>query len=244
MAKPAASRPASRIDWKVLGTIGAMFALVLFFWDWSFLYPIKLFVVLLHETGHGLAAVLTGGSIDHIEISSNLGGVCWSRGGWRLLVLPAGYLGSMFFGGLILIVSARTRHDRYISMVLGALVVVLTLWFVRNAFGFAFGLLFGVAMVAAGKFLSERFNDVLLKFLGLTSSLYAIIDIKEDLISRTVPGSDAYAMSQELFLPPVFWGVLWIALALIASSWFVWIAVTTRLPAAGPGSSPASSPAP
>lgn len=220
-----------RVDWKVLGTISAMFVGVVLFWDWSFLYPIKLFVVLVHELGHGLAAVLTGGSIDHIEISSDLGGVCWSRGGWRLLVLPAGYLGSMAFGGLLLLLAARTRYDRYISMVLGALVAVLTLWFVRNGFGFVFGLLFGVAMVAAGKFLSEQINDVFLKFLGLTSSLYAIIDIKEDLISRTVPGSDAYAMSQELLLPPVFWGVLWIAIALAATGWFVWLAVTVKKPA-------------
>lgn len=222
---------ATRIDWKVLGTISAMFVAVLLLWDFAFLYPIKIFVVLVHEAGHGLAALLTGGSIERIEITPDLGGVCWSRGGWRLLVLPAGYLGSMAFGGLLLILAARTRHDRYISMVLGALVVVLTLLYVRNGFGFLFGLLFGVAMVAAGKFLSEQLNDVFLKFLGLTSSLYAIIDIKEDLISRTVPGSDAYAMAQELLLPPVFWGVLWIAIALLATCAFVWIAVTSKKPA-------------
>ena len=48
------------------------------------------------------------------------------------------------------------------------------------------------------------------KFIGTTSALYAIIDIKDDLLVRTVPGSDAWAMSEEIFpLSPVVWGAIW-----------------------------------
>ncbi len=201
-----------------------LLAVVVAFWDSVALYPVKAFVVLLHELGHGLAAVLTGGQIEHIEMSSDLGGVCWSRGGWRLIVLPAGYLGSMLFGGIILLAAARSRHDRLLAAALGLAVLVLTIVFVRSLFGVAFGLLFGAALVAAARWLPEAANDLLLRFLGLASILYAAIDIKEDLISRTVPGSDAYAMSRELFLPPVFWGVLWMGLALVAAGVFLYLA--------------------
>jgi hypothetical protein len=202
-----------------------MFLVTMFCWDWAFIYPIKVFVVLLHEVGHGLAAVLTGGEIARIEISSNLGGVCWSRGGSMLAVLPAGYLGSMAFGGLILIGAAKTRHDQAISIAIGVIVGVITLLYVRNLFGIAFGLVFALAMIAAGKLLSEKVNDLLLRFIGMTSSLYAIIDIKEDLISRTVNGSDAFQMSKTFGLPPVFWGVLWIVVAIGCTAVFVAIAV-------------------
>ncbi|MFH1808071.1 MAG: M50 family metallopeptidase [Pseudomonadota bacterium] len=215
---------AQRIDLKVLGPLIGMFLLALFFWDWAFMYPIKVFVVLLHELGHGLAAVVSGGEIVRIELSANLGGVCWSRGGWTLLVLPAGYLGSMFFGGLILVGAARTRHDRLISMGLGVMVLLVTVLYVRSLFGFVFGLGFGLLLVGLGRWAPEQINDLWLKFLGLTSSMYAVIDIKEDLISRTVPGSDAWAMSKAFLLPPVFWGVLWIAIALVATGFFLWIA--------------------
>ena len=75
-------------------------------------------------------------------------------------------------------------------------VILVTALFIRSTFGVVFGLAFGAAMIAAGKLLPEEINDAWLKFLGLTSTMYAIIDIKEDLISRTVPGSDAYAMSK------------------------------------------------
>ncbi len=218
---------------KSLLTLVALFVLVLVFWDTVPLYPVRVFVVLLHELGHGLAAVLTGGEITRIAVNADLSGVCWSRGGWRLVILPAGYLGSMLFGGLILVAAARSRNDRWLAAALGLTVLVLTVFFVRTAFGLLFGLGFGVALVASASWLPAAFNDLLLRTLGLTSVLYALIDIKEDLITRTVRGSDAYAMSRELFLPPVFWGVLWITLALAAAGLFLWLAARGERDTAG-----------
>jgi len=209
-------------------TLAVLLVAAIALWDWPILYPIRVFVVLLHELGHGLAAVLTGGEIVKIAIGPDLGGVCWSRGGLRLLVLPAGYLGSMAFGGLILVAAARSRNDRWLAAGLGLATALLSLVFVRSLFGIAFGLGFGAALLAVARWLPAAVNDVVLKFLGLTSVLYAVVDIKEDLISRTVPGSDAYAMSQMLFLPPVFWGVLWILIALAAAAFFLWVAARSE----------------
>lgn len=199
-------------------------ALAFVFWSSWLLYPVKVFVVLLHELGHGVAAVLTGGEVLRIELSSDLGGVCWSRGGWRLAVLPAGYLGSMLFGGLILVAASRVREDALLAAGLGVGVLALTLALVRTPFGVLFGLLFGAALLLAAWVLPRVANDLLVKFLGLTSILYAVIDIKEDLIVRTVPGSDAHAMSRELFGPPIFWGGLWMLLALAAAVVFLVLA--------------------
>ena len=193
-----------KIDWQTLGILAAMFAVALYFWDYTFIYPIKVFVVLLHEIGHGVVAVFTGGHIKEINLSSNLGGECWSAGGWRFLVLPAGYLGSLFFGGLIMVTAARTKWDKWISMMIGIIIFGFTVVYVRSWFGFGFGIVFSVLLFLAGLKLPEKVNDILLKFLGLTSCMYAVLDIKSDLIDRTVPGSDAYAMSQEFFLPAIF----------------------------------------
>jgi hypothetical protein len=224
-----------------VGILLALLAVTFLFWDSPALYPVKAFVVLLHELGHGLAAVLTGGRIERIELSSDLGGVCWSRGGWRLLVLPAGYLGSMLFGGLILLAAARSRNDRVLAAGLGLGVLALTVVFVRSLFGVVFGLAFGAALILAAWWLPRAVNDLLLRFLGLASILYAVIDIKEDLVSRTVPGSDAYAMSRELFLPPIFWGVLWMALAVMAAGAFLVLASRGEA-SGGTGAAPAGVP--
>lgn len=202
-----------------------MFGLTLVFWNSIYLYPIKIFVVLLHEISHGLAAVVTGGSIVKIEISEQIGGVCYTRGGLRLAVLPAGYLGSIFWGGVILTAAARTKADKIISIVIGLFVALITLFFIRNTFGFVFGLIFGAVMVIIGIIAPMKVNDFILKFLGITSIGYAIIDIKDDLISRTVSGSDAYKMAEIIPLPPVVWGVIWILIACMAAAFFLKISV-------------------
>ena len=75
----------------------------LLLWDTFVVYPFRLFVVFLHEISHGIAAVLTGGSIVRIGLSFDEGGVCLTRGGWRLLILNSGYLGSLLWGALFLL---------------------------------------------------------------------------------------------------------------------------------------------
>lgn len=205
-----------------------MFGLTLIFWNTIYLYPIKLFVVLAHEISHGIAAVVTGGSIVKIEISEQIGGACYTRGGLRLAVLPAGYLGSIIWGGLILTAASRTKADKAISVIIGLFVAAITLLFIRNAFGFIFGGCFGAIMVLLGIFAPMRVNDFILKFLGITSIGYAIIDIKDDLISRTVAGSDAYKMAEIIPLPPVVWGIIWIIIAIVSAVFFLKMAARSK----------------
>ena len=201
---------------KLILLLVGMFILVLFIWNTPVVYPIKLFVVLLHELSHGLAALITGGKIVRIDINANQGGVCYTAGGWQFLILSAGYLGSMLWGGLILILASRTRYDKFISAVIGIIVVVIALLYIRTPFGLIYGIVFGVALFLTGFFAPMEVNDFILKLIGLTSILYVIIDIKDDLITRTVKDSDAFKMAQSYFGVPVFWGVLWIIIALIA----------------------------
>ena len=202
-------------DYKTLFLILGFFAVVLIFWNTPFIYPLKLFTVLLHEISHGLAAELSGGDMLRIEISPEQGGVCYTQGGLRFVILPAGYLGSMLWGNLLIILAARTSWDKKIAIVLGVIIFLISILYVSNGFGFIFSLIFGVALILSGLFLNENINDLLLKFIGTTSALYAIIDIKDDLLVRSIPGSDAWAMSEEIFpLPPFVWGVIWIIISI------------------------------
>ena len=215
-----------RIDWQTFGILAAMFLIAVVFLDTIFIYPIKLFVVVLHEFSHGLAAILTGGGIVKIEVDPRIGGVCYTMGGSRFLVASAGYLGSIVWGGIILIIAARTKHDKILGMVIGAGLVLLAILSIRNLFGFVFTVGFGVALGAISYFARNEIVDMLMKFLGMTSCLYVIIDIKEDLIQRSGIGSDADQIAQLLgsqaLSVPI--GIFWILLALGAFALFLWIA--------------------
>ncbi|MCX5795489.1 MAG: M50 family metallopeptidase [Elusimicrobia bacterium] len=197
---------------RLLGLAAVLVALW-FLWNTRVVYPIRILVTFLHESSHGLAAVLTGGHIDRITVESNGSGLCWTRGGWRWVILPAGYLGSMFWGGVILILACRTRWDKYISLVLGLGLMVVTCLYVRSWFGFAAGLLLGAALASAGRWLPEGANDALLTCIGSASCLYALFDIRD--LTKVSGPTDATMFSREILpLPAAVWAALWGILAL------------------------------
>jgi hypothetical protein len=135
-------------------------------------------------------------------------------------MLSAGYLGSLAWGILLLEAArARNRWLRAIAAAVGGLILATALLFVRNIFGIVFSLLFGAAVVFASQRLAPRGNAALLTVLGLTSSLYALLDIRSDILQRPELESDAHMLGQLTGVPTLVWGVLWSAVALLASAW-------------------------
>jgi len=184
-------------------------------WDTVLVYPLKIFVVLLHEVSHAAAAVATGGAVQRITLDPNQGGATYTMGGSRFVTLSAGYLGSLAWGTLMVLAArARRIHPDLVNGLIGGLVVALTALYVRNGFGIAFGVLFGAALVLASRKLTLAANRSLLLTLGMTSSLYAILDIKSDVLDRPHLPSDAHMLAELTGIPTLIWGLLWIGLAL------------------------------
>ena len=202
----------------------AYFSAIWFLWDTPAVYPLKVFVVLLHEISHAMIAVATGGTIDRIVLDPNQGGACYCPGGNAFLTLSAGYLGSLAWGGLLVSAGQVKRiNSRWVTGAVGLLVIGLTLAYVRSPFGFWFGLAFGSVLVLGAARLSAAVNQGILLTLGLTSCLYAILDIKNDVLDRPELQSDAAMLGDLTGIHTVVWGGLWIAVAVLASAWlFQW----------------------
>ena len=200
----------------------AYFLALWLLWDTPAVYPLKIFVVLLHEVSHGIMAVLTGGSIEEIVITADQGGACRCPGGSPFLTLSAGYLGSLAWGALLLAIAMRGgRAARWGLAAIGVLVLATGALFVRTGFGLAFAALFSAALLASARYLPDSGNRVLLTALGLTSCLYAILDIKSDILDRPHLQSDARMLAELTHVPTVVWGILWIGIALAASWWLL-----------------------
>jgi len=207
-------RPRARRQFFFLAGFSIYFGLLWFLWATPIVYPLKVFVILLHEVSHALAALATGGWVERIELSPALGGACYCPGGNAFITLSSGYLGSLMWGALLLEWAQRTRRGTHrITQGLGGVVLGLTLLYVRGLFGMVFGFLFGGALWIFAPKLSPGANRIFLTFLGLTSSLYAILDIKEDVLDRPHLPSDAYRLGELTGIPTVAWGTLWIVLA-------------------------------
>ncbi len=191
--------------------------LALIFWDTVVVYPLKILVVLFHELSHGVAALVSGGSIESIEISVEQGGVCYTRGGSYFLILNAGYLGSLVMGAAFLVIGARTRHDRLVVGALGLVLLAVTLVYMRSRFGLIYGLSAGILLLLIAAKLPNGVSDIILSVIGVVSCLYAVWDIGSDVLFRHIPGSDAYRLAEITGIPSMIWGVLWLVLAALTT---------------------------
>src|SRR5262245_13948347 len=79
---------------------------------WLVVYPIRLFVTFIHEGGHALAALLTLGSVEKVQIFADASGVTFTRGGLPPLIASAGYLTTTIFGGGLLILCSQGRNAK------------------------------------------------------------------------------------------------------------------------------------
>ena len=202
-------------------------------------YPFRIFVTFIHEGGHAIAALLTGNTVASLSVAPNASGETYTTQGGlisQMFISSAGYLGSMAFGGLLLILIRRAVAARLVLLGSAILVFTLTMLFVLikplfsiNAWsGIPFTLLAGI-VISVGLFLIARFASARVatfftSFLAVQCVLNALFDLKTVFFlsapfAPTVH-TDAVNMANATGIPGIFWTVIWIALGL-GFLWFV-----------------------
>ncbi|HEX7119079.1 MAG TPA: M50 family metallopeptidase [Longimicrobiales bacterium] len=206
--------------------IGALAVFTVYFvalwllWDTPVVYPLKVFVVLVHELAHAAAVLATGGTVERIVLTADQAGAAYTRGGNAFVTLSAGYLGSLLFGLVLLgVARARAAYARVVVAALGALLIAVAVIYMRSGFGLVFSLVFGAALLLAARWVHAAGLSALLTTLGLTSALYAVLDIRSDVLQRPLVESDAALLAQMTGVPALAWGIAWMAVALTACGW-------------------------
>ncbi len=196
-------------------------------------YPFRIFVTFIHEGGHAIAALLTGNAIGSLSIATNASGETYtSQGGAvsQMFVASAGYLGSMAYGALLLVMIRRSVAARVVLIGSAGLVFALTL--IYGLFkplisggalsGIPFTMLAGTlittGLVLVARFASARVATFFLSFLAVQCILNALLDLKtvfflSSPFAPAVP-TDAVNMANATGIPAFFWATLWIAFAL------------------------------
>ncbi|KAM5578107.1 hypothetical protein ABKV19_008435 [Rosa sericea] len=196
-----------------LATIGVYTVVILALWRTILLTPFKLITVFLHEASHAIACILTCGKVEGIQVHANEGGATQTRGGIYWLILPAGYLGSSFWGMALILASTNLLTARIAAGCFGvALLIVLFLaknWTLR---GLCIGFIIFLAVVwVLQELTTVRILRYVILFIGVMNSLFSVYDIYDDLISRRVHSSDAEKFAEVCPCPctGVGWGVIW-----------------------------------
>jgi len=207
-------QPAShrRLNLRRLGLFVSIAVAAWFFWLTPVLAPLKIFVVFIHEASHALVTVLTGGRVVSMVVTPWESGYVQSLGGSPVLIASAGYVGSALFGGVMLLLTGRERWATVIFAGLALLFGSVTVWFVRNLFGLAFGL--GTTAVL-GVLAWKRFRGAsyIIDILAVMSSLYALYDLSDFLLTGV--RTDAVILAQLTHVPALFWAILWSIVALL-----------------------------
>lgn len=177
------------------------------------LYPVTLLVTFLHELGHALGALLTGGAVDGMQINADGSGYTITRGGNQGVVLMGGYLGSALLGNLLFRIGARHRQitQQALLVLAGLMLLAGLVWFESFA---STGLLWGFGLLLGFVALKTKWDQDVLMFLGLAAVLYIIQDF------NVGPKSDLAMYGQVVgFFPSQIWMYIWLSIAGLLFFW-------------------------
>jgi Peptidase M50B-like len=196
-------------------------------------YPFRIFVTFIHEGGHAIAALLTGNSVQSLSVATNASGETYTTQGGivsQIFISSAGYLGSMAFGALLLVLIRKAIAARIVLLGSGLLVFALTIIYglCKPLFsglgwtGIPFTLLAGtiisVGLVLIARFASARVAGFFVSFLAVQCVLNALFDLKTIFFLSSPFAlqrpTDALNMAQATGIPAIFWAIVWIAMAL------------------------------
>ena len=175
-------------------------------------WPFSWVQTFFHEMSHGIATILTGGSIKTIELNINGSGLCTSQGGIRFITAFSGYAGGILWGALIYIMADNTSSksaDR-IALFITALISITALLWARDFTTF----FILVVMVVPFAVILKTKELVLEKYFMQFIGLYMVLDaIKTPtyLLDGEKKG-DGATLQELTWLPEIIWILIWLAL--------------------------------
>lgn len=208
-------RPNERAKLVLIVSVVATLLLYVLPFGYILAYPLMLLSTLVHEMGHGIAAMLVGGTFHEFKMWQDGSGVAmWSGEPSRFssaFVAGGGLVGPALAAALGFALGRTAQGAR---RMLWIIVVILALSFVlvvRNPFGWLFVGVFGLLLSWVAKKASAETAQLVLIFLSvqLTLSVFSRGDYLFTDTARTAQGtmpSDVGQIADALFLPYWFWG--------------------------------------
>lgn len=171
--------------------------------------PFKWLESYFHELSHGLATLLTGGGVSHIQLFPNGAGLCFSQGGWPVVIGFSGYFGAALWGYLIFILATWPKGIRVSFALLGSAVVLTTLLWGRDLLTIAILASLAVLFLLPLKLNKNRFMGSGLRIMALMIMLNALAS-PTVLLGLNGKG-DAAMLAGATWIPAWVWVFVWLA---------------------------------
>ncbi len=180
-------------------------------------YPLMLLSTLAHEMGHGVAAILVGGSFERFVMWPDGSGMAvWSGEPGRLAaaaVAAGGLIGPAVTAALAFAFGRTARGARHALTAIAIVLALALVLVVRNLFGALFVAVLLLWCFATARKASGEVAQLVLVFLAvqLALSVFARGDYLFTPVAETAGGampSDVGQIAAALFLPYWFWGAV------------------------------------
>ncbi|HKX32167.1 MAG TPA: M50 family metallopeptidase [Blastocatellia bacterium] len=180
-------------------------------------YPLRLFVTFIHESGHALAALGTFGEVDGLAIYADASGETYTRGGYQPAIASAGYLMSTAYGASLLVLCRDGSRAKAVLTVTAALILFLAGFYARDPFSWFIGIILAIGLIVIALASSIRMAHFFLSFLAVQCCLNALFDLKT-LFMLSATGSshsDAATMQELTPIPAQFWAAFWFLISIV-----------------------------
>ncbi|GAA5900790.1 uncharacterized protein JCM6883_004655 [Sporobolomyces salmoneus] len=190
------------------------------------LYPFKVLTVAIHEIGHVFATIILGYRIGFFSFDPKLGGATRIFIGddrehpLPFAALPAGYVFSIIFGGILTFCGFNTLASKIASFIIGLcwIAVFLRVGTVAKVMTVgAAGLMVGLWFVDHGWALR-----LYILFIGVMSSFYVLWDAADDaFFAKQYPCCPALFFNALPALNPGLWTLIWFLVSFLFFVGFV-----------------------
>jgi len=176
--------------------------------------PFTWIMTFFHEISHGLGALLTGGSVEKISMHIRGYGVTYTQGGFRFVVLQAGYVGAVVWGILIYEMADELSHKstNVLATFLAGLVAISALLYGRDVITWLISAVIFVLFVSIIKLQETGLMKLALKFVGI----YVLLDAVRaplNLIDGRNYG-DGGQLAELTGIPEIIWVLMWLAIGI------------------------------
>jgi hypothetical protein len=167
--------------------------------------PVEVLCTYLHEFGHAIFAILSGGRVHSMAVNMDGSGVTATSGGYSGIITIGGYVGSAVFGNIMLRLTTPTASRIGLYSLAFTMLISTFLWF-DDPLTVAVLMLFAVSLFY---FAGTNISSFVMSFLGVACVVYIIQDF------NVGPTSDLLAYEREVGLfPASIWMYVWLIIVI------------------------------
>ena len=173
--------------------------------------PFKWFETYFHELSHGIAALLTVGSVDRLELNFDGSGTIWFSGSMLPVVVAFfGYAGAFVWGAVIYLAASNLKRFSSVCAAAMAVMIFITgIMWVRDIQSAMVALTILSVLVVFGWAKKIKLAQMGLQFIGtyvIVAAMYS------PLVLFYVRGghSDASRLREMTWIPEFVWIAVWI----------------------------------